>query len=137
MNNSMDKNIFGELKTVTEDDFTKNVETNVANNIEKSFTEIHVLIDVLEGEINDENKGQFSCLLKSESLGIQTEKMFNPKNNKFDILKNRISSTITVGKEKKGGRNKQLKTIKHKHNKIKRNRKQKKKTIKRHYSGIR
>jgi len=128
MKNIMDEKIF--TNKTLDSEFESLAKTNVANNIEKGFTEIHVLIDVLEGEINDANKGQFGCQLKSESLGIQTKNMFNPK-NEFDILKKRIPATLflLLPKEKKGG---MKKTIKHKHNKIKKNRKQKKKTFKRH-----
>jgi hypothetical protein len=68
-----------------------------------SICEIYLLMDVLEGEINDTNKSNLSCLMKSETLGNMTEKILNPRSNSYDLTRNRISSDIT---QKKGGRKK-------------------------------
>jgi hypothetical protein len=73
-------------------EFNKLVQTSTT--FMATYYEIHVLMDVLKGEINDLNKGNYSCLLKGELLGNATEALFNAQTS-YDINKYRISSDIT------------------------------------------
>lgn len=82
---------------IDNEEFKELLDTSVS--VQNNNTEclIYVLMDVLEGEINDTNKSKYSCVLRSEGLGNMVEKMWN-KANSYEISRYRISSDITVQK---------------------------------------
>jgi hypothetical protein len=100
------------IKDTDDGTFDKLMKTNITITQNTNICEVNLLMDVLEGEINDSNKKNFNCLLKNEMLGSFTEKLFNSQINKFELTQYRILSDISQKKSQKitkGGRRKTLK----------------------------
>jgi hypothetical protein len=115
----------------------KYIQTGI--NLTQTYYEIHLMMDLLEGQIDNTNKNEFYCLIKSETLGISVEKILYPrlKTGFYEITKNRISSDITFKEPakkqpemKKVGEKIGGKTIRKKNRK---NKKKQKQTIKYKY----
>jgi hypothetical protein len=56
--------------------------------------EIHVQIDFIEGEVNDENKSKINCIYKGAFLGNMLDELLYPQKTKWELDKKRLFFNI-------------------------------------------